>query len=155
MQEALHDYSHALDLNPRDPVSLSGRGQVLAEVGESEKAIEDLNLALREISSAAALSPSWAAWYKALEAFVHNGRGFALATLGESGSAMAEFELSIALCPDNAWVYHNRAQVHDRAGSREKACADYQTALGKKSPALSPMKKRHVEARILELTDHT
>lgn len=154
MQEALHNYCHALELNPRDPVSLSGRGQVLAEVGESQKAIEDLNLALREIENAAVLRLPWAAWYKSLEAFVHNGRGFALATLGENGSAMAEFELSIDLCPDNAWVYHNRAQVHNRAGNREKAYADYQTALGKKSPALSPIRKRHAETRFLELTNH-
>jgi tetratricopeptide (TPR) repeat protein len=154
LQEALHDYCRALELNPKDPVSLSGRGQVLAEAGESEKAMEDLNLALLEINTAAALSPPWAAWYKALEAFVHNGRGYALATLGESKSAMEEFELSIALCPDNAWVYHNRAQVHDRAGSTEQARADYRTALAKNGPALSLIKKRHAEARVLELSDH-
>jgi tetratricopeptide (TPR) repeat protein len=155
LQEALHDYHRALELNPRDPVSLSGRGQVLAEIGETEKAMEDLDLALHEVKTAAALSPRWAAWYKALEAFVRNGRGFALATLGENGSAMEEFEHSIALCPDNAWVYHNRAQVHDRAGSREQALVDYRTALEKKGPALSPIKRSHAEARVLELSDHS
>jgi Flp pilus assembly protein TadD len=117
--------------------------------------MEDLNLALSEVSRAAALNPPWAAWYKTLEAFVRNGRGFALAALGENRSAMDEFGLSITLCPENAWVYHNRAQVYDRAGNREEACADYRTALGKKGPALSPIKKRHAQARVLELSDRS
>jgi tetratricopeptide (TPR) repeat protein len=154
LPEALHEYGRALDLNPRDLLSLSGRGQVLAEIGESEKAMENLNLALSEASRGAASNPLWAAWYKTVEAYVHNGRGFALAALGENRSAMDEFGLSITLCPENAWVYHNRAQVYDRAGDREKARADYEVALGKKGPPLTPIKKRHAQARVFGLSDH-
>ena len=83
-----------------------------------------------------------ARWYEQIEAFVHNGRAFALAGLGKSGPAMDEFEVSIRMSPENAWVYHNRGQVHDRAGNRDKASADYQKALTKKNPALSPTEKR-------------
>jgi tetratricopeptide (TPR) repeat protein len=95
---------------------------------------------------------SWKKWHEQIEAFVHNGRGFALAGLGESGPAMDEFELSIRLSPENAWVYHNRAQVHDRAGGREKACEDYQKALRMKNPALSPNRKAPAQARVRELS---
>ena len=56
------------------------------------------------------------------EAFVHNGRAFALAGLGKNA---AEFEASIRLSPENAWVYHNRGQVCGLAGDRENAIADY------------------------------
>jgi tetratricopeptide (TPR) repeat protein len=154
LHETLDDYCRAVELNPGDPLSLSGRGQVLAEIGESERAMEDLHRALLELSSATTSSPEWAAWYKSLEAFVRNGRGFALAAFGDSGSAMDEFELSIALCPENAWVYHNRAQVYDRAGSKDKAFADYRTALEQNGPALTPIKKRYAQARVLELSDH-
>lgn len=46
LQKAIRDYSRALELQPGDVLSLSGRGQVLAEAGEHGKAMEDLNLAL-------------------------------------------------------------------------------------------------------------
>src|SRR5271163_3663687 len=45
-QDAIRDYSCALELNPTHILSLSGRGQVLAETGEYAKAIQDLESAL-------------------------------------------------------------------------------------------------------------
>lgn len=96
-------------------------------------------------------SPDWVAWYAGIEAFVRNGRGYALAALGQSGQAMIEFEQSINLCPENAWVYHNRAQVHERAGNRSQAISDYEKALAKIGPALNPIRKKHVEERLKEL----
>jgi tetratricopeptide (TPR) repeat protein len=155
LQEAILDYSRALELKPSDILSLSGRGQVLAEVGENGKAVEDLNLALLTLKTVSVPDSSWDKWYEQIEAFVHNGRAFALAGLGESGLAMDEFEMSIRLSPENAWVYHNRAQVYDRAGSREKANEDYQKALTKKNPALSPNKKAHAQARARELSSRS
>ena len=155
LQEAIRDYSRALELKPGDVLSLSGRGQVLAEVGENGRAVEDLNSALLALKTISKPDSSWDKWYEQIEAFVHNGRAFALAGLGESGPAMDEFEVSIRLSPENAWVYHNRAQVHDRAGSREKASEDYQKALTKKSPALTPNRKAHAQARVLVLTNRS
>ena len=66
---------------------------------------------------------------------------------------MDEFEASITLSPDNAWVYHNRGQVYELVGNREKAIADYQKALTKKNPALSPNRKAHAQAHIRELSN--
>jgi tetratricopeptide (TPR) repeat protein len=153
LQEAIRDYSRALELKPIDILSLSGRGQVLAEVGEHRRAVEDLNLALLTLKTASKPDSSWDKWYEQIEAFVHNGRAFALAGLGENGPAMDEFEVSIRLSPENAWVYHNRAQVYDRAGSREKASEDYQKALTKRNPALSPNRRAQVQARVRELSN--
>jgi tetratricopeptide (TPR) repeat protein len=155
LQEAIRDYSRALELKSSDISSLSGRGQVLAEVGEYGRAVEDLNLALVTLKSVSLPDSSWDKWYEQIEAFVHNGRGFALAGLGESEPAMSEFEVSIRLSPENAWVYHNRAQVYDRAGSREQASEDYQKALTKKNPALSPNRRAHAQARIHALSNRS
>ncbi len=155
LQEAIRAYSRALELKPSDILSLSGRGQVLAEVGENRRAVEDLNLALLALKTISKPDSSWYKWYEQIEAFVHNGRAFALAGLGENEPAMTEFEVSIKLSPENAWVYHNRAQVHDLAGSREKAREDYQKALTKKNPALSPNRKAHAQARLGELSNRS
>ena len=62
------------------------------------------------------------------------------------------FEVSIRLSPENAWVYHNRGQVYELACNRENAIADHQKALSKKNPALSPKRKAHAQARIRELS---
>jgi tetratricopeptide (TPR) repeat protein len=155
LQDAIRDYSRALELKPNNVLSLSGRGQVLAEAGEHGRAIEDLDLALRALKTTSMPDASWTKWYEQIEAFVHNGRAFALAGLGESGAAMDEFEVSIRLSPENAWVYHNRGQVYERVGNGENASADYQKALTKKNPPLSPNRKAHVQARVRELSSRS
>jgi tetratricopeptide (TPR) repeat protein len=146
LQEAISDYSRALELNPTDILSLSGRGQVLAEIGQNEKAMEDLDFALRTLKTVPTSDPSWDEWYKHIRAFVHNGRGAALGGLGKIGAATDEFEVSIALSPENAWVYYNRAQVHDLTGNAEKASSDYQMALAKTGPSLNPIRKEQAQA---------
>lgn len=141
LQEAVHDYSRAIELDPADLQSRSGRGQVLAELGESDKAIEDLDIALRIVKSARHPDDSWREWNKDMQAFIRNGRAVALADLGRVQEAMAEFDASISASPENAWVYYNRARVHERHGDREKALADYRTALSKDHPPLAPRQR--------------
>jgi tetratricopeptide (TPR) repeat protein len=153
LQEAVRDCSLALELRSNDVLSLSGRGQVLAELGENRRAVEDLNLALQTLTITSAANSSGADWYQEAEAFVRNGKGFALAGLGETAQAMNEFETSIGLSPENAWVYHNRAQVHDRAGSSNSAVADYEKALAKQGPALSPLRREHAQTRLRDLSN--
>lgn len=152
LEPAIQDYSEALALRPRDLLSLSGRGQLLAETGHVQNAMDDLNLALAELKIALPESdPGWRKWYRDVEAFVQNGRGVALAALGETASAMKEFKLSINLCPNNAWVYFNRARVFDQGQESARARSDFQTALGKGGPPLNPIQKAHAEKRLLEL----
>jgi tetratricopeptide (TPR) repeat protein len=151
-RDAISDYSRALGLKPNHILSRSGRGQLLAEVGEHAKAIEDLDAALTALKAVSAADSSWTRWCEQIEAFVRNGRAVALAGIGDLVEAEKEFELSINLSPGNAWVYHNRGQVYDRTGDWGKAAAEYRMALMKRDPALSPLRKKHVEARLLELS---
>jgi tetratricopeptide (TPR) repeat protein len=124
----------------------------LSEAGEHAEAIEDLDSALKALKTASAADASRTKWCEQIEAFVHNGRGFALAGLGDLTKAEKEFELSIELSPGNAWVYHNRGQAFDRNGDWERATADYRMALTKKEPALSPLRKKRAEERLSELS---
>lgn len=148
LREALEDYSRAIELKPTDLQSRSGRGQVFAELGESDKAIEDLDIALRVVEAAPEPDDSWREWHRHTEAFVRNGRAVALAGLAKIQEAMAEFEISISLSPDNAWVYYNRAKVRDRLGERDEALADYRTALAKKEPPLAPRQREVARALV-------
>jgi len=47
-----------------DIMSLSGRGQVLAELGSYKSSLEDLNLALENLKAAAKTDPGWARFYE-------------------------------------------------------------------------------------------
>jgi len=100
LQDAINDYSRALELNPVDILSRSGRGQILAELGESTRAIEDLDVALRTIETTARPDESRVHWCRAAEAFARRGRGVALAGLSQFREALNEFAQSIALSPE-------------------------------------------------------
>lgn len=152
LQEAMRDYTQALELKPNSLLCLMGRGQVSAELGEHPNALHDLELALQKLDSEKISDSASALWYTQIEAFTRNGKGFALAGLGQISPAMEEFELSSRLVPDNAWVYYNRAQVHERLGNRKEAMNDYRKSLEKISPKLSPIKRTYAEARLAELS---
>jgi tetratricopeptide (TPR) repeat protein len=154
LHEAIADYTRALELKPNDFLSLSGRGQVLAEDGDGARAMVDLDRALHLIRSGDSTDPASAAWRSAIEAFARNGRALALSSIGDSTGAMKEFDRSIALCPDNAWVYHNRAQVYELLGDTTRVRADYRQSISKAQPALSLKRKEHAQARLLALSTY-
>jgi tetratricopeptide (TPR) repeat protein len=137
LQEALADYNKSLELKPNDAAALSGRGQVLVELSDYRRALEDLDKALQFVE--------WAitdvSQKTHLEAFTRNGRAAALAGLTNFASALEEFEKSIKLCPENAWVYFNRAQAYHNRGDSARAVEDYKLALQKKQPKLTPLKR--------------
>jgi tetratricopeptide (TPR) repeat protein len=148
LKEAVSDYSRALELKPSNIVSLSGRGQVLAEMGNHEKCLEDLDLALRALQTKAAAEPDWSEWCEESEGFVRRGRGVALAGLGKKEAAIEEFGSSLGLNSENAWGYYSRAQFHDAAGNYDQASSDYQMALMKKGPSLTPIQREHAQERL-------
>jgi tetratricopeptide (TPR) repeat protein len=151
LERAVADYSIALKGNPKDIVSLSSRGQVLAELGRHKEALENLDIALCELESAVAQNSSWSGWYRQIEPFVRNGRAVALAGLGRTADGMAEFERSISMNAENAWVYHNRATIRESLGELDLAISDYQAALQKKQPSLSLFRTGQVRKRLDEL----
>jgi tetratricopeptide (TPR) repeat protein len=148
LDEAIRDYSRAMDLNPMSILTRCGRGQILAEVGQSQEAMEDLDVALRLLESAPSPNDSHREWKKDAEAITRNGRAVALAGLGRIREAMTEFETSVSLCADNAWVYYNRARVYERVNDQQRALADYRTSLVKTGPQLSPRQKELARAKI-------
>jgi tetratricopeptide (TPR) repeat protein len=151
LEEALPDYSRALELDPNHILAHCGHGQVLAEMGRHNEALEALDLALRILKAASGSDPARCEQYKPIEAFVRRGRGVAAAGLGRNELAMDEFTSSITLCPENAWVYYSRAQLYERLANPKNASADYQLALAKKGPALTPIQRQVANVRIRDL----
>jgi tetratricopeptide (TPR) repeat protein len=147
-REAIADYDRALELKPNHAPALSGRGQVLTECGQFGRALEDLNSALNSID---AVEGANADWKVQLEAYIRNGRAATYAGLGEFVRASEEFEKSISLCPENAWVYFNRAEAYHKQGDQVNAAENYRVALAKKQPKLTSLKRAHAQ-RMLNMS---
>lgn len=145
---AIEDYSKAIELNPTDSRPLSGRGQVFVERGEFQRALKDLDAALENIGETPVPDERWRT---ALRAFMLNGRAAAYAGLGDFERALSEFENSIMLCPQNAWVYYNRAEAYERRGRTAEALENYKLALTMKSPRLNALRRENAELKVKTL----
>jgi tetratricopeptide (TPR) repeat protein len=147
-QKAVQDYTRSLELLPNDLFALSCRGQVLGELNQYQEALLDLDRASKALDQHQTAN---LAWRRRSQAYLHNGRGAAIAGLGKFDDGLREFETSITLCPNNAWVYYKRAFAYDSRGEHQKAISDYQLALVKKDPKLPLNKSRYAEARLQAL----
>ena len=107
--------------------------------------MDDLDFVLKNLEQNTAVHPSRKT---EVQAYSLNGRAVAHAGLGDYGRAMAEFDRSISLCPENAWVYFNRALVYENKGDLAKAMSDYKLSLQKNTPKLSVLKRNYAEVRV-------
>jgi tetratricopeptide (TPR) repeat protein len=123
------------------------RGQVLVEVGQPQKALTDLKTVLEQINSVP--NARDAAW-PAMQAYTCSGLGPAFAALGDYSKAFDEYQKSIDLQPDNAWVYFNRAHVYEKLGEHSKALTDFERSLSKSRPKLPAYKRAIAERRVQE-----
>lgn len=146
LDDARETYTLGLARSPENTELHSGRGQVLADLGHYEEALSDLDRALELFGSEQDFSHH-VKW----QAYTRNGRALALAGLGKIDLALKEFQESIILQPDNAWVYFNRAKVHEENKQFGQAVEDYRLALQKREPPLSGLKKDHAVNRLGEL----
>jgi tetratricopeptide (TPR) repeat protein len=148
LNDAIADYSRALELNPKDASAFLGRGQVFMECRDFSRALEDLDAALGSIDSVAGADAVWKAEF---EAFGRNGRAATYAGLGDFGRALEEFAKSVELCPENAWVYYNLAEAFQDHGDQKNAVENYKLALSKKKPKLTARKRTRAETALRSL----
>ena len=134
--ESAEDFARLIEIGGESFSALSGRGQVLAEMGEFSEALGDLNRALeigKEDESPASL------------AYVLSGRALALAGLDRIDEAMRDFAQSIQDCPENAWVHYNHALTYHKMNEPEKARICFELALSLNDPPLPPRKRKRAE----------
>lgn len=137
---AVADFAVMLDRDPMSAGAHFGRAQVFAELGRYKKALADLEQAAG-YEGEDAVPPAW----------IRNWRGFALAGLRRYRRALAEFEASIEASPENPWVYYNRARAYERMGELDNAAQDYELALAKGDPPLSPGLRERAQGRLAAL----
>lgn len=114
LDEAGARYRRALELNPRDTVTLNNLGNVFKAQGKTREAVTCYQRAL-------ALKPG--------DAEVHNNLGNALLDRSELDGAAERYERALALRPDYADAQYNLANVRRDQGRLDAAVEAYERAL--------------------------
>jgi tetratricopeptide (TPR) repeat protein len=143
--EALDDYARVLQIvDDHDGDSrqlrlstLGSRGQVFAELGEYEQAIQDLDQVIQADSKDAG---------PIAKAYALNGRGLANAGLAKIEDAERDFRNSISIAPDNSWVHYNQGLCYFRQERLKEAKRCFELAIELTNPKLTPRKRKKAES---------
>ncbi len=150
---ALDDYSKALELLPSASYSYKRRGFIYYKINEYEEAIADLNKAVElnpdDSSNVTWIAPSLVAQCpdqtfrdgiidlagKAIEltsgsAGSYCARARIYASLSEYDKSAADYDKALQIDPQYAFAYWARASLRANKGDVDAAIADYQKAVG-------------------------
>ena len=112
-EQAIADYSQAIQLNPKYADAYNNRGIVYRKQGKYDLAIADYNQAIQ-------LNPK--------DAEAYNNRGGVYLKQGKYDLAIAEFNQAIQLNPKYAKAYYNRGLTYKNKRNMEKAISDFEKA---------------------------
>jgi tetratricopeptide (TPR) repeat protein len=127
--------SSVLAIDGNTPEALQARGEILADLGEAEEALRDLDRVRRR------LRPTSRA-----------GRGIALATLGRIGEAEQEVESALAEAGDSGTVLLYAARVRALGGDPASAADLARRARAATDPALPAHQRAEADRLIRELS---
>ena len=113
-EEAIEDYSKAIELDPDNPHAFNNRGCAYSGLGLYSEAIENLSIAIE-------MSPE--------NAYSYNNRGCAYASLEDYPNAIADYNQAIKLNPDDADFHNNLGSTYDSLGLYDKALDEFNEAI--------------------------
>ena len=113
-QEAVKEYSKAIELDPSFASAYHNRGILYNDLGEYPKSLKDYSKAIE-------LNPTYVSAYY--------GRGNTYYDLGEHQKALEDYNKVIELDPSFAFAYNGRGNVYRGLGERQKALDDYNKAI--------------------------
>jgi tetratricopeptide (TPR) repeat protein len=113
-EDALADYSRALEIDHRDHRAAWGRGETHRLMCQHDEALEDFTRAI-------ALAPE-VAWAIA-------SRGQEYWEMGRYQDALADFSRALEIDPGDAWTVAFRGQTHRALGRHDEALADLSRAI--------------------------
>ena len=113
-QDAVDEYSKAIEIDPENAAAYNNRGKAYRDLGHPEEAIKDYNKAIE-------LDPN--------NAVAYNNRGNAYRDLGHPEEAIKDHDKAIELDPNYAYAYNNRGNAYSDLGHPEEAIKDYDKAI--------------------------
>ena len=146
--DAIADYTKAIESNPNDIDAIVGRGAAKRAKGDLDGAIADYSTAIESKpddadayvgrGDAKSAKGDWdvaiADFTKSIEikpndADAYVRRGSAKFGKGDWGGALADYNKAIALNPDDAYAYDERSYLNYTKGDFDGAMADYNKAI--------------------------
>ena len=112
--QALADYSRAVELDPSQAWAIGSRGQTY-------QAMERYDEALADYTRAIELDPS--------QAWAIASRGETYQLMGRYDEALADYTRAIELDPSQAWAFISRGPIYELMGRYDEALADYTRAI--------------------------
>ena len=112
--QAIQDFSKAVELDPKNTEALGGRGWANAEMEDFEQAWEDFNQVI-------ALDPE--------DSEAYEGRAWCLEKQGKYDLALKDYSTAIKLNPVSSEAYEGRGWVWSAKEDHEKAIADFTRAI--------------------------
>ena len=113
-QDALSEYSKAIELDSNCAAAYYNRGIVYGNLGQHENAIKDYDKAIE-------LDPNYVnAYYN---------RGNVYENLGQHENAIKDYDKAIELYSNDAVAYNNRGAGYEKLKKYEKAIEDYTRAI--------------------------
>jgi len=113
-EQAIEDFSKAIELNPALAVAYYDRGNAYADLNKYERAIKDYEKAIE-------LNPDFAEAY--------NNRGNAYMELNKYEQAIKDYDKAIELNPNEAVAYYNRGVAYANLNEHERAIEDFSKAI--------------------------
>jgi hypothetical protein len=108
-QNAVNDYTKAIQLDPNYAAAYKNRGVSYANLSQRQNAIDDYTKAIQ-------LDPNYAAAY--------NNRGVSYGNLGQHQNAVNDYTKAIQLDPNYAAAYNNRGVSYRELGDYASAGSD-------------------------------
>jgi tetratricopeptide (TPR) repeat protein len=112
--DAIEDYTRALQVNPNDPVAYYDRANAYYRKGQYDRAVEDYTKAVE-------INPQ--------DEEAYFNRGLAYFSLGRFEEAAGDYSRAIEIDPQDADAYNNRGNAYTEMGRYDEAVRDYTTAL--------------------------
>jgi len=113
LQEAEKDFTKALEIEPRNAITLGDRAVVWHHLKEKDKALKDLHLATE-------IEPE--------NPYRYSSRAFIRAAWGDVEGAIEDYQIALSLDPEDAITLNNLGLAEERLGRMESAKRRFEKA---------------------------
>lgn len=113
-QQAIIDYTKAIEIDPRYAIAYNNRGSIYDTIGAHMQAIDDYNMAIK-------LNPGY------LNAYFNRGNTYA--NIGANVQAIDDYSMAIKLNPEDADVYKLRGISYGTMGNYRQALNNLKKAI--------------------------